>query len=147
MMEKLQQERLEVSIKCQVMAEEILKEAVNYAKAREVFGRRVGDHQYNAFRLAEMATDVELGRTFLDALIREHIKGKNIVQRVSMAKYWLGEMVNRVAYQAVQLHGGYGYMEEYRICRLSRDVRALSIFAGTSEIMKLIISRNLGFSA
>jgi acyl-CoA dehydrogenase len=147
MMEKLQQERLEVSIKCQVMAEEILKEAVNYAKAREVFGRRVGDHQYNAFRLAEMATDVELGRTFLDVLIREHIKGKNIVQRVSMAKYWLGEMVNRLAYQAVQLHGGYGYMEEYRICRLSRDVRALSIFAGTSEIMKLIISRNLGFSS
>jgi acyl-CoA dehydrogenase len=147
MMEKLQQERLEVSIKCQVMAEEILKEAVNYAKAREVFGRRVGDHQFNAFRLAEMATDVELGRTFLDALIGEHIKKKNIVQRVSMAKYWLGEMVNRVAYQAVQLHGGYGYMEEYRICRLSRDVRALSIFAGTSEIMKLIISRNLGFSS
>ncbi len=147
MMEKLQQERLEVSIKCQVMAEEILKEAVNYAKAREVFGRRVGDHQYNAFRLADMATDVELGRTFLDALIRDHIEGKNIVQRVSMAKYWLGEMVNRLAYQAVQLHGGYGYMEEYRICRLSRDVRALSIFAGTSEIMKLIISRNLGFSS
>jgi acyl-CoA dehydrogenase len=147
MMEKLQQERLEVSIKCQVMAEEILKEAVNYAKAREVFGRRVGDHQYNAFRLADMATEVELGRTFLDALIHDHIEGKNIVQRVSMAKYWLGEMVNRVAYQAVQIHGGYGYMEEYRICRLSRDVRALSIFAGTSEIMKLIISRNLGFSS
>jgi acyl-CoA dehydrogenase len=146
MMEKLQQERLEVSIKCQVMAEEILKEAINYAKAREAFGRRVGDHQFNAFRLADMATEVELGRTFLDALIREHIEGKNIVQRVSMAKYWLGEMVNRLAYQAVQIHGGYGYMEEYRICRLSRDVRALSIFAGTSEIMKLIISRNLGFS-
>jgi acyl-CoA dehydrogenase len=147
MMEKLQQERLEVSIKCQVMAEEILKEAINYAKAREAFGRRIGDHQYNAFRLADMATEVELGRTFLDALIREHIEGKNIVQRVSMAKYWLGEMVNRIAYQAVQIHGGYGYMEEYRVCRLSRDVRALSIFAGTSEIMKLIISRNLGFSA
>ena len=147
MMEKLQQERLEVSIKCQVMAEEILKEALAYAKAREAFGRRIGDHQYNAFRLAEMATDVELGRTFLDALIGEHINGKNIVKKVSMAKYWLGEMVNRLAYQAVQIHGGYGYMEEYRICRLSRDVRCLSIFAGTSEIMKLIISRNLGFSA
>jgi len=146
MMEKLQQERLEVSIKCQVMAEEILKEAIDYAKAREAFGRRVGDHQFNAFRLADMATEVELGRTFLDALIREHIEGKNIVQRVSMAKYWLGEMVNRIAYQAVQIHGGYGYMEEYRVCRLSRDVRALSIFAGTSEIMKLIISRNLGFA-
>jgi acyl-CoA dehydrogenase len=146
MMEKLQQERLEVCIKCQVLAEEALKEALNYAKVREAFGRRIGDFQYNAFRLAEMATEVELGRTFLDSLIGDHLKGKNLVKRVSMAKYWLGEMVNRIAYQAVQIHGGYGYMEEYRICRLYRDVRCLSIFAGTSEIMKLIISRNLGYS-
>jgi len=147
MMEKLQQERLEVCIKCQVNAEEALKEAVHYAKIREAFGRRIGDHQHMAFKLAEMATEVELGRTFLDALIRDHIRGKDIVQRVSMAKYWLGEMVNRIAYQAVQVHGGYGYMEEYRICRIYRDVRALSIFAGTSEIMKLIISRGLGLKA
>jgi len=147
MMEKLQQERLEVCIKCQVNAEEALKEALNYAKVREAFGRRIGDHQHTAFRLAEMATEVELGRTFLDSLVHDHIQGKDIVQRVSMAKYWLGEMVNRVAYQAVQIHGGYGYMEEYRICRIYRDVRALSIFAGTSEIMKLIISRNLGLKA
>ena len=147
MMEKLQQERLEVCIKCQVNAEEALQEAINYAKVREAFGRRIGDHQYIAFKLAEMATEVELGRTFLDRLIEEHIRGNEIVQRVSMAKYWLGEMVNRVAYQAVQIHGGYGYMEEYRICRIYRDVRSLSIFAGTSEIMKLIISRNLGLKA
>jgi acyl-CoA dehydrogenase len=144
MMAKLQQERLEVSIKCQAMAEECLKEGLAYAKTREVFGKPVGVHQANAFRLAEMATEVELGRTFLDSIIAAHLKGADVVQRVSMAKYWLGEMVNRVAYQALQLHGGYGYMEEYRICRLFRDVRALSIFAGTSEIMKLIISRNLG---
>ena len=147
MMEKLQQERLEVCIKCQVNSEEALKEALNYAKIREAFGRPLGSHQYLAFKLAEMATEVELGRTFLDQLIEEHIQGKDIVKRVSMAKYWLGEMVNRVAYQAVQIHGGYGYMEEYRICRIYRDVRALSIFAGTSEIMKLIISRNLGLSS
>jgi acyl-CoA dehydrogenase len=146
MMEKLQQERLEVSIKCQVMAEECLGEALKYAKEREAFGKRIGDHQYNAFRLADMATEVQLGRTFLDSLISDHISGKRIDLKASMAKYWLGEMVNRIAYQAVQIHGGYGYMEEYRICRLYRDVRALSIFAGTSEIMKLIIGRKLGFS-
>jgi acyl-CoA dehydrogenase len=146
MMEKLQQERLEVSIKCQVNAEEALKEALAYAKTREAFGRPIGNFQYTAFRLAEMATEVELGRVFLDRLIAEHLRGKNIVQQVSMAKYWLGEMVNRVAYQAVQIHGGYGYMEEYRICRIFRDVRSLSIFAGTSEIMKVIISRNLGLT-
>ncbi len=144
MMEKLQQERLEVSVKCQTMAEECLKEALEYAKTRTAFGKPIGCHQANAFRLAEMATEVELGRTFLDDLIAAHLRGEEIVQRVSMAKYWLAEMVNRVAYQAVQLHGAYGYMEEYRICRLYRDVRGLPILAGTSEIMKLIISRNLG---
>ncbi len=147
LMDKLQQERLEVCIKCQVMAEECLKEGLAYAKTREVFGKPVGMHQANAFKLAEMATEVELGRTFLDTLVAAHMAGEDVVQRVSMGKYWLGEMVNRVAYAALQLHGGYGYMEEYRICRLSRDVRALSIFAGTSEIMKLIISRNLGLRA
>ena len=146
MMEKLQQERLEVSIKCQANAEEAFKEALNYAKTREAFGRPIGNFQYTAFRLAEMATEVQMGRTFLDDLIAKHIRGESIVQEVSMAKYWLGEMVNRIAYQAVQIHGGYGYMEEYRICRIYRDVRALSIFAGTSEIMKLIISKYLGLS-
>lgn len=146
MMEKLQQERLEVCIKCQVLAEEAFKEALAYAKVRQAFGRAIGDFQYNAFRLAEMATEVELGRSFLNSLIGDHIKGVKIVQRVSMAKFWLGEMVNRVAYQAVQIHGGYGYMEEYRVCKIYRDVRCLSIFAGTSEIMKLIISRGLGLS-
>jgi acyl-CoA dehydrogenase len=146
MMAKLQQERLEVSIKCQVLAEEALKEALSYVKVREAFGKPIGNFQYSAFRLADMATEVQLGRTFLDNLLKDHIAGKNIVQKVSMAKYWLGEMVNRIAYQAVQLHGGYGYMEEYRVCKIYRDVRCLSIFAGTSEIMKLIISRNLGLN-
>jgi len=146
MMEKLQQERLEVSIKCQVLAEEALKEALSYVKVREAFGKPIGNFQYSAFRLADMATEVQLGRTFLDSLIRDHIEGRKIVQKVSMAKYWLGEMVNRIAYQAVQLHGGYGYMEEYRVCKIYRDVRCLSIFAGTSEIMKLIISRSLGLN-
>ena len=144
MMQKLQQERLEVSIKCLVLAEEALKEALAYAKVREAFGKPIGNFQYNAFRLAEMATEVQMGRVFLDSLIRDHLAGKEIVQKVSMGKFWLGEMVNRIAYQAVQLHGGYGYMEEYRVCKIYRDVRCLSIFAGTSEIMKLIISRGLG---
>jgi acyl-CoA dehydrogenase len=146
MMEKLQQERLEVSIKCQLQAEEALKEALAYVNVREAFGKLIGNFQFNAFRLADMATEVQIGRILLDSLIKDHIEGKNIVQKVSMAKYWLGEMVNRVAYQAVQLHGGYGYMEEYRVCKIYRDVRALSIFAGTSEIMKLIISRGLGLN-
>jgi acyl-CoA dehydrogenase len=144
MMEKLARERLEVSVKCQAMAEECFKEGLNYAKVREAFGRPIGNFQHNAFKLAEMATEIELGRTFLNTCVEEFIRGENINTKVSMAKAWIGEMVNRVAYHALQLHGGYGYMEEYRICRLCRDVRALSIFAGTTEIMKLIIARSLG---
>jgi len=144
MMEKLARERLEVCVKCQAMTEECLKEALSYAKVREAFGRTIGSFQHNAFKLAEMATEVDIGRTYLNALVAEYIRGDDIVTKVSMAKSWLGEMVNRVAYHAVQIHGGYGYMEEYRICRLFRDARSLSIFAGTTEIMKLIISRRLG---
>jgi len=144
MMESLDRERLEVCVKCQAMAEECFKEGLNYAKTRQAFGRPVAEFQHNAFKLAEMATEVELGRTFLNTLIEEFNRGENINVKVSMAKAWLGEMVNRVAYQALQLHGGYGYCEEYRICRLYRDVRVLSIFAGTTEIMKLIIAKKLG---
>ena len=144
MMAKLARERLEVCVKCQAMAEECLKEALNYSKVREAFGRTIGSFQHNAFKLAEMATEVDIGRTYLNTLAAEYIRGDDITTRVSMAKAWLGEMVNRVAYQAVQLHGGYGYMEEYRISRLFRDARSLSIFAGTTEIMKLIIARRLG---
>ncbi len=144
MMEKLARERLEVCVKCQAMAEEAFRQALEYSKVREAFGRGIGNFQHNAFKLADMATEIEMGRNFLETLVAEYMNGDNINQRVSMAKAFLGEMVNRVAYQAVQLHGGYGYMEEYKVSRIYRDVRALSILAGTTEIMKLIVARGLG---
>jgi len=145
LMEKLQQERLISVIGSQCGAERMLADAIEYAKTREAFGRPIGKFQHNAFKIAEMATEVELGRTFLDALIADHLAGKDIVTKVSMAKWWIGEMANRVAYQCLQLHGGYGYMEEYPIARFYRDVRAHTIYAGTSEIMKMIIAKRLGF--
>jgi acyl-CoA dehydrogenase len=145
LMQKLQQERLVCSVMAQAAAETMLDIAVNYSKERKAFGRAIGSMQHNTFKIAEMATEVELGRAFLDALIEEHMAGKDIVKRVSMAKWWLSEMVNRVAYTSLQLHGGYGYMEEYPICRWYRDVRVLSIFAGTTEIMKQIIGKMMGF--
>ncbi|HEY3277857.1 MAG TPA: acyl-CoA dehydrogenase family protein [Syntrophorhabdaceae bacterium] len=146
MMEKLARERLEVCVKCQAMAESAFKEGLEYAKVREAFKKPIANFQHNAFKLAEMATDLEIGRNFLETLVREYSNGDNINTRVSMAKAFLGEMVNRIAYQSVQLHGGYGYMEEYKISRIYRDVRALSILAGTTEIMKLIIARSLGLN-
>jgi len=81
----------------------------------------------------------------VDTLVADFIAGKDIVKKVSMAKAWVCEMANRVAYHCVQLHGGYGYMEEYPICRFARDIRVYPIFAGTTEIMKLIVGRMMGF--
>ena len=78
-------------------------------------------------------------------LLADHLDGKDIVKRVSMAKWWLGEMANRVAYQCVQLHGGYGYMEEYPIARAWRDARVQRIYGGTNEIMKEIIAKMLKY--
>jgi acyl-CoA dehydrogenase len=147
MMEKLARERLEVCVKCQAMAELAFKEGLEYAKVREAFKKPIGDFQHNSFKIAEMATDVTIGRNFLETLVAEYMRGENIdPTRISIAKAYLGEMVNRVAYHSLQLHGGYGYMEEYKISRIYRDVRALSILAGTTEIMKLIIARNLGLN-
>ena len=144
LMKKLQQERLMTAIGAQVMAEEALRLPIDFAKSREAFGRPIGRFQYISFELAKLATDVELGRTFLESLILDHMEGREIVQKVSMAKYWIAEMLNRVVERGVQFHGGYGYMEEYPIARLFRDARVYTIFAGTSEIMLLIISRYLG---
>ena len=144
LMKKLQQERLVAAIGAQVMAEDALRLTIDFAKTREAFGKPIGRFQYLAFELAKLATDVELGRTFMESLILDHMEGREIVQKVSMAKYWIAEMLNRVVERGVQFHGGYGYMEEYPIARLFRDARVYTIFAGTSEIMLLIISRGLG---
>lgn len=144
LMEKLQQERLVVAIQTQTAAEVMLNLTLNYCMGRRAFGKPIGSHQHNTFKLVEMATEVELGRTFIDDLIQDHIQGRDIVKKVSMAKWWIAEMANRLAYDCVQLHGGYGYMEEYPISRWYRDIRASSIYAGTSEIMKRIIGRMMG---
>jgi acyl-CoA dehydrogenase len=142
--ERLPEERLEISIKCQVLAEEILKETLKYVKIRNVSGQRVGSFQHNAFRLAEMATEVKIGRTFVDRIIADYLAGQNIAVDVSMAKWWLSEMANRAANLAVQLHGAFGYSEDSRVARMYRDVRVTTIYAGTNEIMKTLISRRLG---
>ncbi|KJR47564.1 Butyryl-CoA dehydrogenase [Desulfosporosinus sp. I2] len=144
LMEKLQQERLISALYSQGLAERMLTDTIAYVKTREAFGQLIGKFQHNAFKIAEMATEVEFGRVFVDNLVADHMAGQDIVTRVSMAKYWVGEMANRVAYDCLQLYGGYGYMEEYPIARHYRDVRVHTIFAGTSEIMKLIIARKLG---
>ncbi|WP_026564512.1 acyl-CoA dehydrogenase family protein [Bacillus sp. UNC41MFS5] len=144
LMEKLQQERLLVAIGAQTAAEVMLKMTIDYVKSREAFGRPVSQFQNTQFKIVEMATEIEMGRAFLDQLIAEHIEGKNVVTKVSMAKWKLTDIAKRVAAECMQLHGGYGYMEEYEIARRFRDIPVSSIYAGTNEIMKTIIAKNLG---
>lgn len=144
LMEKLQQERLVVAIAAQVAAEEMLNLTMDYVKNREAFGRPVSQFQNTQFKIAEMATDIEMGRSFLDQLITEHMAGKDVVTKVSMAKWKLTENARNIAAECMQLHGGYGYMEEYEIARRYRDIPVASIYAGTNEIMKTIIAKNMG---
>jgi len=141
LMQNLQQERLIASIGAVTTAEKMLEVTLDYTRSRRAFGKPISSFQHNAFKLVEMATEIELGRTFLESLIEDHLRGDDITRRVSMGKWWLTEMANRVAYHCLQLHGGYGYMEEYLISRLSRDVRVQTITAGTTEIMKRILAR------
>lgn len=143
LMEKLQQERLIVALETQIEAECCLKLTVEYVKERKAFGSRIADFQNTQFKLAEMATEIDLGRTYVDSLIAKHIAGQDIVKEVSMAKWWISEMAKRVVADCLQLHGGYGYMEEYEIARRYRDIPVAAIYAGTTEIMKGIIAKQI----
>ncbi|KQL37094.1 acyl-CoA dehydrogenase family protein [Psychrobacillus sp. FJAT-21963] len=144
LMEKLQQERLVVAIAAQIASEDMLEITMEYVKSRKAFSKAVSSFQNTQFKLAEMATKIELGKSFLESLIEDHLAGKDVVTKVSMAKYWLTETAREISVECMQLHGGYGYMEEYKIARRYRDIPVASIYAGTNEIMKVIIAKNLG---
>ena len=144
LMLKLQQERIMCCIGAVAAAEYMLEITIQYCKERTVFGKPLSKFQNTQFEIVEMAADVKLGRTFLDKLIADHMEGKEIVVDVSMAKFWTTDMASRVADRCLQLHGGYGYCEEYPIARAWRDIRVMRIFAGTNEIMKTIAARFMG---
>lgn len=144
LMTKLQQERLVACLNALVAAEDMLQLTIKYVKEREAFGKPISKFQNTQFKIAEMATEIQIGRTFVDDLIAKHIQSEDIVTQVSMGKWWITDMAKRVATECMQLHGGYGYMEEYKIARRYRDIPVTSIFAGSNEIMKIIISKQLG---
>lgn len=143
MMEKLQQERLIVAIAAQVSSEVMLSQTIDYVKSREAFGQPISKFQNTQFKIVEMATQIEVSRSFLDQLIAEHLAGEDVTTKVSMAKWWITNMAKTIASECMQLHGGYGYMEEYEIARRFRDIPVMSIYAGSNEIMKTIIAKNL----
>jgi acyl-CoA dehydrogenase len=144
LMEKLQQERLVTSIGAQAHAEVMLEATLKYCCEHGDFGRSIDKFDYNRLKIVEMATEVRLGRTFLDKSIADHMEGKQIVADVSMAKYWTTEMAQRVADACIELHGGWGICEDLLIARSWRDTRVMSIFAGTNEIMRGIIAKSMG---
>jgi acyl-CoA dehydrogenase len=144
LMKKLQQERLVVAVGAQAIAEQILQETIAYCLERHAFGKPIAKFQNTQFKLAECATQVEVGRAFLDVLVTRHMAGHTLVKECSMAKLWQTEMCSAVVDTCLQFFGGYGYMLEYPVTRAYMDVRVQRIFAGTNEIMKVIIAKQMG---
>jgi len=144
LMEKLQQERLMCALIAVAAAEHLLDVTIAYCGEVKEFGRALSRQQQVQFKLVEMATEVRLGRTFVDKLIADHMEGKGIVVEASMAKYWTTDMAMGVADGCMELHGVHGCSEDLRVARAWRDIRVMSIFAGTNEIMKGIAAKFMG---
>jgi len=144
LMEKLQQERLICAIWAVAAAEHILEWTMAHCRNTRVSGKPIAKSQVVQFGLVEMATEVKLGRTFIDKLIMEHVEGQNVVIETAMAKYWTTDMVKRIADRALDFCGTFGILEKCPIAQAWRDVRVMSIFAGTNEIMKSIAAKFMG---
>ena len=144
LMTKLQQERLCVAIGAQAASEQVLADTIVYTKERHAFGKPISRFQNTSFKLVECATKVEIGRAFLDKVIAEHVAGKNLVKECSMAKFWITDTSQQVIDDCLQFFGGYGYMLEYPVTRAFMDSRVQRIYAGTNEIMKVIIAKQMG---
>ncbi len=144
LMEKLQQERLMCAIGALVAAERIAEWIIRYCKETKVNGKPLSKSQATQFALVEMATDVKLGRAFIEKLIVEHMEKKNIIVETSMAKFWTTDMAKRVADRSLDLCGDFGTLEKCPLARAWRDIRVTSIFAGTNEIMKGIAAKFMG---
>ena len=143
LMQKLAQERLLVSVGCQARAEAALQWTVDYVKERKAFRQRVADFQNTRFKLAALATDIAAGRAYCDTLIAQHLAGELDAVGAAAGKLWHSELLGRVTDECLQLFGGYGYMADYPIARAYADARIERIYAGTSEIMKEIVARDL----
>lgn len=144
LMENLPQERLSIATCAVASAEAVLQHTVEYCRERTAFGRPIGRFQNSRFVLAEIATEVDLGRTYVDRGIELLNRGELTVEDAAMAKWWTTEMCNRTMDRCLQLHGGYGYMMEYPVARAWQDSRIQTIYGGTTEIMKEIVGRGLG---
>lgn len=143
LMKELAWERMLVAIICQAGAEAAFAHTVQYTKERQAFGKRISDFQNTRFKLAELRTEIDFCRAYLDRCMQLQLAEQLAVDAAAAAKYKISEMFSKVVDECLQLHGGYGYMLEYPIARAYIDNRANRIYAGTNEIMKELISRTL----
>jgi len=143
-MEHLTLERLIASAMYVTACEEMLKVTTDYCHKREAFGQSISSFQVNKHQMVDMYTETALAKTFLYECCRRYMNRENVTKEVSMIKYYGSELANKIAYQCVALHGGYGYMKEYPICQWYTDVRLYPIGAGTTQIMKEVIAKEIG---
>ncbi|WP_043624783.1 acyl-CoA dehydrogenase family protein [Nonomuraea candida] len=145
LMHNLPQERLSIAVAAVAAAETVLEQTIEYCKTRQAFGRNIGSFQNTRFVLAELATETEIARHYVDKCIRALNAGELTAVDAAKAKWWTTELQTKVIDRCVQLHGGYGYMLEYPVARAWLDSRVQTIYGGTTEIMKEIIGRSFGF--
>ncbi|MGN0065939.1 MAG: acyl-CoA dehydrogenase family protein [Nocardioides sp.] len=144
MMQFLPQERLGSAVTNLAHARQILDETVQYAKDRQAFGQPIGKFQNTQFLLAELVTKAEVAQAYVDQCVLAHSKGELTAVDAAKAKWWTSQVQSEILDHCVQIHGGYGYMNEYRVARAWRDARVTKIWAGSNEIMKMLIGRDLG---
>ncbi len=143
LMQQLPQERLLIAGQAIGMIERALAVTIDYVKERKAFGKAVVEFQNTQFKLAELKTEATIGRVFYNDCVKRHLNGGLDPVTASMAKYWLTDLQCKIVDECLQLHGGYGYMNEYPIARMYRDARVQRIYGGTNEIMKVLIARSL----
>jgi acyl-CoA dehydrogenase len=143
LMEQLPQERLLIAIYAIARIERALGVTIDYVKNRTAFGQPLIEFQNTQFELAECKTEATIAKVFVESLIERHLNRQLDTATASMAKYWLSDLQCKIIDRCLQLHGGYGYMNEYPIARMYRDARVERIYGGTNEIMKVLIARTL----
>src|SRR5882672_6283072 len=143
LMNDLPRERLIVTVHAQAMIERALAVTIEYVKQRQAFGKKIIEFQNTQFVLAECKSEATIGRMFHDHCIERYLDDELDTVTASMAKYWLTDLQGKIIDRCLQLFGGYGYMEEFPISRMYRDARVMRIYAGTNEIMKIVIARSL----
>ncbi len=144
LMQELPWERMQIAIAAVAKAEAAISWTIDYVRERKAFGKPVASFQTTRFKLAELATEVQVARVFVDQCIELLLAKKLDTATASMAKYWTTDLECKVIDECLQLHGGYGYMWEFPIARAYVDARVQRIYGGTNEIMKEVISRSLG---